>query len=322
MLSVKIFCFTAKVVVCALFLMAGCTQTTNLALKFTPEDMTTYKVITDSQRSIEWMGSKPEKPSDFKGGRTSNRIETTFMQQILSTDDEGNASAKITIKSLKFLREIRDKVTLDFDSSREKDANSPLGKLIGQSYTIEITPDGQVSRLIDASDARTAVMDTTSANQTAIQLLSEDIVKQRHSIPALPPAEMDKLQTGDNWRNIKDFSFGMMGPKSYERIYTLQKIEGTGNHRTAVVQMQANPSVESAKEMHNENQTNPISNMFDNTETYTGTLRLDLNEGKVAEYSEKLQTEWIIVDPNPEEGKVPSALKMKATRYYSMEKID
>jgi len=268
------------------------------------------------------MGSKPEKPSDFKGGRTGNRIETTFTQQTLSTDKNGNASARITITSLKFFREIRDKVTLDFDSSREKDMNNPLGKLIGQSYTIEITPEGQVSRLIDASDARTAVMGKTTANQTAIQLLSEDIIKQRHSIPALPPTETDKLQTGDNWSNIKDFSFGMMGPKSYERIYTLQKIEGIGNHRTAVVQMEANPSVESAKEMHAENQTNPLSNMFDNIETYTGTLQLDLNEGKVTEYNEKLQTEWVIVDPTPEEGKIPSALKMKATRIYSMEKID
>ena len=86
--------------------------------------------------------------------------------------------------------------------------------------------------------------------------------------------------------------------------------------------MEAYPSVESAKEMHKEQRTSPISNMFDNIETYTGTLRLDLNEGKVTEYSEKLQTELVIVDPNPEEGKVPSALKMKATRIYSMEKID
>lgn len=62
--------------------------------------------------------------------------------------------------------------------------------------------------------------------------------------------------------------------------------------------------------------------MFDNIETYTGTLQLDLNEGKVTEYNEKLQTEWVIVDPTPEEGKIPSALKMKATRIYSMEKID
>ncbi len=319
MLSGKICGFVVNVVVCILFLTAGCTQTTNLALKFTPEDSTTYKVTMESQRSIEWMGPLPEKPSSFTGGRTGNNIETTFTQQILSTDDKGNASAEITINSLKFLREIRDKVTLDFDSSREKDANSPLGKLIGQSYTIEITPDGQVSRLIDAGDARAAVLGKSSANQTAIHLLSEDIVKLRHTIPALPPVEMDKLQAGDNWRNTNNFSFGMMGSKSYERIYTLQEIKGIGNHQTAVVRMEAYPSVEAAKDMQG---TNPLSNMYDNIETYTGTLRLDLSDGKVAEYSEKLQTEWVIADPNPKAGEVPSALKMKATRLYSIEKID
>ena len=319
MLSGKICSLAVKVIVCVLFLTAGCSQTTNLALKFTPGDSTNYKVTIDNQRSIEWLGPQPEKASDFTGGHTGNNIETSFTQQILSTNDMGNADAKITIKRLKYFSQTRDRVTLDFDSSREKDADSPLSKLIGQSYTIEITPEGHVTKLIDVSQARTAVMGTTTANQTAIYLLSEDAIKERHTIPALPPAGMDKLHTGDNWRNIKNFSFGMMGSQSYERIYTLKKIEGIGDHRIAVIKMEAFPSVEEAKQMQG---TNPISNMFDNTETYTGTLRFDLGEGKVNEYSEKLQTEWVIVDPHPEPGKVPSALKMEAIRLHSMEKID
>jgi hypothetical protein len=49
---------------------------------------------------------------------------------------------------------------------------------------------------------------------------------------------------------------------------------------------------------------------------------LDLDAGKVKEHLEKLQTEWVVVDPNPEAGKEPAALRMTAMRFYSIEKID
>ena len=62
--------------------------------------------------------------------------------------------------------------------------------------------------------------------------------------------------------------------------------------------------------------------MSDNTETYTGELKLDLSAGKVEEYRENLTSEWLIVDPNPKENEQPSALKMTAVRSYSIEKID
>jgi hypothetical protein len=62
--------------------------------------------------------------------------------------------------------------------------------------------------------------------------------------------------------------------------------------------------------------------MSDNTETYTGELKLDLTGGKIEEYRESLTSEWVIVDPNPKENKQPAVLKMTAVRSYSIEKID
>lgn len=322
MSQAKIYGFAASAVICALLLTAGCAQTATLALKFTPDDVTTYKVTTERERGVMWEGPLINKPRSFVGGHTGNRIEMTFTQRIQSVDDEGNAVAKITIKRLKYLAKVKDNIILDFDSSREKDRNNPLGKLIGQSYTIEITASGEVSKVIDVSGARTAV-GGVSANQRAARLLSTEVIKEQHSIPALSAVEKNQLRPGESWSDIKTFSFGPMGSKSYERIYELKEINHIAGRRIAIVEMSVVPSSEKAKELHKEQVTGFFSKLFDTTETYTGELRLDLTAGKVKKYFEEFRSDWIAVDPMaPEKEEEPDMLRMSATRLYRIERID
>jgi hypothetical protein len=297
-------------------------QTAKLALKFVPEDSTTYKVTKDADNSLTWESPDANKPKGFTGGHTGRKSEITFIQQIQNIDDKGNAVAKITIKQLKYLLTIKNDITMDFDSSRQQDRQNPLYKLIGQSYTIEMTTSGEVTKIIDANDARAAVKGTSAADKTAANFLSDEAITERHTIPALPPADKSQLSTGGNWSSIKSFSFTMMGAKTYEKIYTLNEIKAVDNHRIAIAQMEAVPSAEKAKEQYEEQSASFFANMSDNTETYRGELKLDLTKGKVEEYSEELITEWLIVDPNPKEGEPPAALKMGAVRSYSIEKID
>ena len=295
-----------------------------LALKYTPQDSTTYKFTSQAERGIKWEGASLNEAA-FRGGKTSSRIEMTFTQQIQSTDDKGNAVAKITIKSLKHLSIIRDNPVVDFESSRAKDQNSPLAKLIGQSYTIEITPAGRVSKVIDVNQAQEAVKGTSPVTKTALAMLSSDIIKERHTIPAMPAVDKNQLRTGDNWNRIKTFSFGLMGSKSYERIYTLKEVKDTDNRRIALVEMKANPTVEMAEKLHKEQAIGDFSKMFENTETYTGQLTLDLTAGKVENCLEMLESEWIAVEPvagQKDEEKEPAVLIMTATRLYHLEKID
>ncbi|MCH7557560.1 MAG: hypothetical protein IIB56_08905 [Planctomycetes bacterium] len=339
MSQAKICGFAASAVICALLLTVGCAElaeettkpkvepeeqkpTVKLALKFTPEDLTTYKITTERERGVIWEGPLINKPKNFVGGHTGNRIEMTFTQQIQSVDDEGNAVAKITIKRLKYLAKVKDNIILDFDSSREKDLNNPLSKLIGQSYTIEITASGQVSKVIDVSGARTAV-GGVSSNQRAARLLSTEVIKEQHSIPALSAVEKNQLRPGDSWSDIKTFSFGPMGSKSYERIYELKEINNINGRRIAIIKMSVVPSSEKAKELHKEQVTGFFSKLFDTTETYTGELRLDLTAGKVEKYFEEFRSDWIAVDPMaPEKEKEPDMLRMSATRFYRIERID
>jgi hypothetical protein len=298
--------------------------TVELALKFTPEDLTTYKVTTETEQSVIWEGPETNRPKSFIGGHSGSRIEMTFTRRIQSVDDQGKAVAEITIKGLKYLVKVRDNIILDFDSSREKDRNNPLGKLIGQSYTIEITASGEVSKVIDVSSARTAVEGSASANQRAAQLLSTKLIKEQHSIPALPAAGENQLQTGGSWSNIKTFSFGPLGSKSYERIYELKEIKDADERRTAVVEMSVVPSSEKAKELHKEQVISFFSQMFDNPlETYTGQLKLDLTAGKIEQYLEEFRSEWVAVDTMPgKESEEPDTLRMGAIRLYRIERID
>jgi hypothetical protein len=298
-------------------------EAATLALKFIAEDSTAYRVVTEAERSIKWEGPLPDDPA-FKGGRNRNRLEMTFTQQIQCVDDKGNAIAKIIVQGLKYYSMTKDKVVLDFDSSKIKNPNHPLALLIGQSYIIEIAPTGEVTEVIDATDARTAVRRGSSVPRRAIALLRPDTIKERHRIPALPDADKNQLSKGDNWSRIKSFSFGQMGAKSYEKIYTLKEIEEQDNRQIALVEMNAIPSSEKAEQLHKQQETADFSDEFDRTGTYTGQLRFDLTTGKVEKYIEKLQSEWIVALPSAGQGydKEPAVLTMSDTRLYSLEKID
>jgi hypothetical protein len=348
MISDKISSWLASVVVCSLLLAAGCAppaeeaakpevrpeermpkttpeKAVTLALKFVPQDSTTYKVVTEAQRSIKWEGPLPDE-STFKDGRNRNIIEMTFTQQIQSVDDKGNAVAKITIDGLRYYSVIKDNLILDFDNSTAKDPNHPLARLIGQSYTIAIAPTGEVTKVIDVKQAQMAARRGSSVPKKALAMLRSTNIKERHGLIHLPPADKNQLCTGDSWSSVKTFSFGLMGSKSYEKIHTLKEIKDEDNRRIATVEMNAIPTTEMAGQLHQQQAAGGFPEGFDSADTYTYTsqLKFDLTTGRVEKYLEKLQSEWIIALPSAEEGddKEPVVLTMGVTRFYDLERID
>lgn len=293
-----------------------------LALNFKPNDVSTYKVITESRKSVSWEGPVSSKPKAFKGGETGDRSEITFTQQIKSVDEAGNATAQITIKKIKYLANIREGVAIDFDSSREKDKADPMNSLTGQSYSIKLTSAGQVVTVIDTRDALGVIKGDSASAKTARSLIGDELIQQRHSLPALPAAEKSSVSKGESWSTLKSFDFGMLGAKSYERVYKLARIEDSDKGKVVVAEMDAVPSVDKAAEQSPSGGF--LSKLFDNTEKYTGRLTMNLTTGKVGEYREELKSEWLAVDPEsakkPDEE--PAALRMKAFRLYQIEKID
>jgi len=302
---------------------AATVDTVDLTLKFAPQDSTKYKATTEIEMSVNFEGSFPADVIS-RNGRNSNKVEMLFTQTIQSIDDKGYAAAKITIEGLKYLSIYKNNPVIDFDSSRQEDRSNPLNKLVGQSYTIEITPDGQITKVVDANQARTAVGGDATANKTALNLLDTDVIMKRHEISALPGTYNAQLHTGDNWSSIQTFSFPIVGSKAYERVYTLKEIKTQDNHKTAIVDMNAIPSSEVEEQSSQEQVTSPLSKMFDSTGPYTGRLELDLTTGKIEKYFEELRSEWIAVDPDAKQNKdeEPAVVKMGAVRSHSLEKVN
>jgi hypothetical protein len=291
-----------------------------LALKFTPGRTTNYRLTMEDARSVDFSG-KMANDGSLKGGQTGSRIQMDFSERIESVDDKGTAAAKITIKALKYLSQEKDVVRLDFDSSREKDRKNVLNKLVGQGYTIELTPDGKVVRVLNMQDATRSVRGVTPMHKRASALLRTTVIKARHSIGAIPGADKSQVRVGDDWSSVKTFDFTMLGKKSYERIYLLKEIQKADGHNVAVIEMNAIPTTEGQGSQPNEGAG--LSQMFDNIEKYTGQLRLDLASGRVEKYSERLHSEWFLVDLGADKSQVdPDSLTMTAVRVHSVERID
>jgi hypothetical protein len=75
---------------------------------------------------------------------------------------------------------------------------------------------------------------------------------------------------------------------------------------------------------HEGQAVNPLMGMFDSMETYEGGLRFDLNAGQLREYSERLEAEWVTVDPAAvQRGDAnPAVLRMSAVESYKLERVE
>jgi len=295
----------------------GSNKAVVLARKFSVGDKATYVATTESSRAVEFEGTISQE-ADLKGGVARTKVELTFTEQIESVGDAGIAKAKITILKAKYLRELAKRgIVADYDSS--KGNGGPLAKLVGQSYRIEMTPSGEVTKVLDAEAGRSAVR----RSKIAVGLLKTSVIKERHSIAALPAAGKNLRRIGDNWSNVKSTDFGMMGKKAYERIYVLKELTKVDGRTVAVVEMNAIPTADSPNQASGDAES-PFTKMFDNIDKYTGLLKLDLTTGKVDEYFEKLKTQWIVVDPMPTEKNKdkPDMLKMTGIMDQRLERID
>ncbi|UCC23356.1 MAG: hypothetical protein JSW23_04700 [Planctomycetota bacterium] len=301
---------------------AAAGEAATLALKFTPGDVASYRLVTDSERSVKWEGALPSK-SGFKSDRRQSKLEMTFTQEILSVDEAGNAVAKLTVDALKYLVTVKDKTQVDFDSTRITDPEGEFAKMLGHSFTIEIAPTGEVTKVIDAEDIRTSVRRARRVPRRALAFLRPEPLMRRHSIPALPVGEKKQFRAGETYSDIKSFSFGLMGSKAYEKIFTVKDIKETDGRQVALVEMNAIPTAEKARELYEKETTHDFSEEFDRTDTYSGQLKMDLTAGTIEECFEEMQISWTRVlqsEEQPEQG--PAVLTMGESRAYSLKRID
>jgi hypothetical protein len=283
----------------------------DLTLRFSPGAAATYRAVVEQGKSVVWQGAASTRPAGFEDGRTDNRIEMTFGQEVQTVDAVGDAAVKITIQALKYLNRVHNKVSLDFDSTRPADQENPLARLVGQSYQIKLSRRGDVLAIVEATEARSAVPASSAAFAMAQRLLSEDGIRERHTIPALAALSEGQVRPGQSWADTKSFSFSWMGSKSFERLYSLREVSEGDGGRLAVVEMKAIPA---AGQAQGPQAMGPFAGAFDNTSNYDGRFIFELENGRVREYSEQMRTEWLVPDPEAIRGKAdPAAVKMAAS---------
>lgn len=297
-------------------------QSAEMALQFTPNAKSTYKSIMMTQMSLSFEGSISKEES-LEDSKNEDKAEIVFTQEILSVDEQGVATAKITFESIKFTSIFKNDVTMAFDSTTGSDQGNPLGKLIGKSYNIKINSQGKVIGVTDKMQAARSVRGGSRSHKAAQKLLDSEVVKERHTIFALPADGAAK--TDVTWSKIKKYEFPIVGPRAYERIYTLNEVKNVKGRKIAIVKMEAIPSVElpdgSAEEQA---AIDSISKMFDSSDDYTGTLEFDLTNGVVEKYEEELKSEWLMVDPaaKAQQQENPDAVRMGTVRLRSLEKLN
>lgn len=295
----------------------------DLALRFVPDRPVIYRVTTETEASVRWEGDESGKPSSFRGGAICNRVEITFEQRVDRVQDDGNAMLKITILTLKYLGRSRETVVLDFDSSRDADRESPLSQLVGSSYHVEMTPKGAVLSVEGLATLRDSLKGGSPEHQTALKLIGDKEIRDRHEVPALTASEGKIVRPGQTWSNVTILSFGRMGAKAYERLYTLERVEAEEGGRVARVTMKGIPSSAAARQLYEEQRSTVPAGMFDNVDSYEGQFELDLDTGCIDTYVEQFHTEWVAVDQAAVQDGAdrPAAVRMNRTQLYRLERI-
>lgn len=293
----------------------GCKQqAADLNLKFSPEQSGTYTVMNRTLKDYEFVQPSANKEDKKQTGVIT---EMTFDRQITSVDEAGNATARITIRKLKYLIKGKDGNELDFDSTNPDSQSDGLMGLIGAEYTITIKPDGKAS-LASAGTALQQISDA-QARKYAGQLLAAKAVEERHSVDGLPE-EPSGMKVGSTWNVEEDSPAGMLAKKRYDKTYTFDKVVKMDGSEVAVITMDVDTG---AAQRTGSGQMGFFENMFDTREVYTGEIRLDMNSGDVLDYHQFLEATYIAIEPSQEKSeKGPDTLTMGFTKEIKLEKVD
>lgn len=298
--------------------MAGCGGSADLGMNFTPENVTTHEVTINVTKDFRF-----EQPAlnKLREEETSTVITTVYDQAVQSVDESGWATAKITLTGLAVRVVKNNEVQVDFDSTADNAAQNPLNKLIGQSYTVRLSPTGDVEPL-DLSTVVTANIPGTEGKLAKRMFEAEEVVR-RHQILALPP-ERAELAVNESWTQVVPSPPGLLSSKSYKKNYTLTDVKETGGRKLATVKMIAEESAVPAEGLGASQGLGIFAKMLDNEDEYTGTLVLDLNTGDVLAYDETLISTYLAQELNPqatpEQG--PDTLRIRFIQQVDRKQLD
>jgi hypothetical protein len=212
---------------------------------------------------------------------------------------------------------MKDEIILEADSTKDADKDKTILKLVGQSYKIKIAPNGEVIDAIDTTKARNVLQGNAADVKEGLKLMSPETIKERHSMMALPEPNNNQLAINGTWSSIKTFDFGKLGVKPYELTDTLKEIKKQDGEKIAIINTEAMPTAKMAKQIHKDEGSILFLKMFDNTYTYSGDMEFDIDKGNVLKCHEKLDSQWVAVDPESAD----NTIMMTALRINNIEAV-
>ncbi len=317
-MSRKMSLFLSVMSLGVVVMMTGCSPSADLNLKFSPEQTATYKAVSEVVKDFRF-----EQPNlnKLREEQTKTVIDMTFTQTIDRVDEAGNATATITIKDLAVEMTNKNELKYAYNSTDKKDSKSPMGKLLGQSYTIELSPNGQV-KVLNTKAAKAAVKGGYE-KKVATSILDDKNIIARHSIVALPQEAASAMKVKATWSQVVPSPPGLLAPKNYKKVYTLTDVDTKDGATIATVEMNAGEDTDAAPGKISGGM-GVFAKMFDNEDNYTGTMTFNVDSGSVLTLEETLVSTYLAQEM-PEKGdpeKGPDTLTMQFTNRVKLDKLD
>jgi hypothetical protein len=308
--------FAVSLVGALFFSGCGSSESQSLSLTFVPQETAVYKSTTDVIKDYRF-----EQPvlGKLTEQQTKNTVVMEYTQDVQRVDESGNATLKITIDQLSVEAINKNEPQLSFDSRNEADKNAPLAKLIGQSYTIRMTPLGKVE-VLETQGANAAVTGAYE-KKVAQSILDPKSIIGRHEIPGMPSEPATKLKAKRSWKHVVPSPPGLLSPKSYEKVYTVTDVKDN----IAQIQMVGTESAQSATGgLPSAGGMGAFAKMFDNTDDYTGSMQIHTATGQVVNLEETLISTYLAQEmpENGDPAKGPDTLLMRFTNRIKLEKLN
>jgi len=296
-----------------------------LSLEFEPGTKTRYQVTTeavtameDPETAVQDNASAAPYPKVFESS------EVVFTQEILGPlpEDTNMVVALITIDQVRYVRRSSGQPDLAFDSHKPSDQNSPFAKLIGQTYTIEISPLGYVTGVFNLRPARLAVRGPTPAHAAALEMVSPQAIFPRHGFFSLPGPDVGSLAVGGRWRGVQQYTLrapgtdmDRLGTHRFDKIYRLQSVKQQPAGTVAEVVFEGSPIPGRTQDGR------PAEVPFLSC-SYIGGGEFNLDAGRVEDYLENLEVRMPLPETGSSPAEGPEGRIVIATRYCWVQRLD
>jgi hypothetical protein len=287
-----------------------------LTLKYEIGQTVTYCLSTEVTRSVEFEGIRADnkKLGAFSSAMTGRLYDVTWTQRVQDLDPNGQALLSIKITGLGYKGFRVGELTVDYDSTRAKNAATALADLLGITYHVRLNTKGHVLEVMGVEQALARLDNGKADIQTAKHLISDAVIKTRHTVKALNSAPDQAAKQG-TWTDSEAFSFGKMGSKRFDKTYTCLGVK----EDTPLVEVSLKGTESPGRNLTRA----PVPKMpLASKDQYIGMLVLDTKTGQIKTYHETLAVDWVVEDAVRKNGAEPRKIHMTQRQAFLLERKD